>query len=282
MIETYILEQLAAFAEYGTLSEAAEQLHISQPSLSRSMQKLENTLNVSLFDRTSNRISLNETGRLAAEYAEKIIMLETEMENRIHAFDKSLHSLTIGSCAPGPLMRLLPAAMGLYPDMTVSSIVKPEETLLAGLEHSEYAVIILDHDLNPEAHHVQKYISEQLYISVDSSHPAVNQKSVSFSEMDGQKFIMYAQTGIWDELMRRKMPHATFYRQENMDAVGDLAKFSSLPSFSTSISQKSLPSRQNGRINIPFSDTESCIDFYCICKAEEYSKWKALFEAITI
>ena len=41
MIEIYLLEALDAFYRLGTLSAAAEYLHISQPALSRSMQKLQ-------------------------------------------------------------------------------------------------------------------------------------------------------------------------------------------------------------------------------------------------
>ena len=51
MIELEQLKQLIAFAKYGTLSKAAEELYISQPALSRSIQKLEKTLEVELFDR---------------------------------------------------------------------------------------------------------------------------------------------------------------------------------------------------------------------------------------
>ena len=69
MIEIYLLEQLAAFQEYGTLSESAEHLHLSQPSLSRSMQKLEKQLGVKLFERHKNKLILNDTGILAASYA---------------------------------------------------------------------------------------------------------------------------------------------------------------------------------------------------------------------
>ncbi|WP_304080728.1 LysR family transcriptional regulator [Leptotrichia wadei] len=50
MIELEQLKQLIAFATYGTLSKAAEELYISQPALSRS-KKLEKTLEVELFDR---------------------------------------------------------------------------------------------------------------------------------------------------------------------------------------------------------------------------------------
>lgn len=51
MIELEQLRQLVAFAQYGTLSRAAEDLHISQPSLSRTMQALEEELQANLFVR---------------------------------------------------------------------------------------------------------------------------------------------------------------------------------------------------------------------------------------
>ena len=64
MFELYQLTQLIAIAECGTMSGAAGQLHLSQPALSRSMQKLEEELQVTLFDRKKNKIALPPcTGR---------------------------------------------------------------------------------------------------------------------------------------------------------------------------------------------------------------------------
>ena len=68
LIESYLLEQFEAVARCGTLLKASEELHISQPSLSRSMKKLEDELGVSLFLRENSKISLNETGKLAANW----------------------------------------------------------------------------------------------------------------------------------------------------------------------------------------------------------------------
>ena len=62
MIELCLLEQLAAFSRRGTLSGAAKELHISQPALSQSMKKLEEGLGIALFERTKNRLVLNENG----------------------------------------------------------------------------------------------------------------------------------------------------------------------------------------------------------------------------
>ena len=56
-----------------TLSKAAEELHMSQPTLTRAMQKLESEFDVPLFRRSRNRLEFNETGKLAADYAGKIL-----------------------------------------------------------------------------------------------------------------------------------------------------------------------------------------------------------------
>lgn len=78
-VETYILRLLAAVGEYGTLTRVGEELGTTQPSISRAMQKLESEIGVALFERTKNRVVLNEAGLLACEYAKKILALEDEM-----------------------------------------------------------------------------------------------------------------------------------------------------------------------------------------------------------
>ncbi len=58
MLNLLELEQLVAFADCGR-QQAAENLHISQPTITRTMQHLEDTFGVSLFCRSKNHISLN-------------------------------------------------------------------------------------------------------------------------------------------------------------------------------------------------------------------------------
>ena len=62
MIESYLLEHLVVFSEHRTLSETASVLHLTQPTLTRSMNKLEETFGVPLFTREKKRIRLNEKG----------------------------------------------------------------------------------------------------------------------------------------------------------------------------------------------------------------------------
>ena len=80
MINLEQLKQLIIFSEYGTLSKTAEKLYTSQPSLTRSIQKLEKDLNTKLFDRKKNKISLNSNGKIVIKYAKKILKLLEKMK----------------------------------------------------------------------------------------------------------------------------------------------------------------------------------------------------------
>ena len=59
--------------EEGNISHAAQRLDVAQPALSRQMKRLEETLNVKLFERGSRRIRLTEAGRVFYQRVEKIL-----------------------------------------------------------------------------------------------------------------------------------------------------------------------------------------------------------------
>ena len=73
MVELFELRQFVSFGECGTLSEAAEILHLSQPALSRNMKKLEENLGISLFVRHKNKLALNENGKYVLTLARKVL-----------------------------------------------------------------------------------------------------------------------------------------------------------------------------------------------------------------
>lgn len=81
------LQYFLMVAREGTISGAAQVLHISQPSLSRQMQELERELGCKLFDRGSRHIELTEAGMRLRRRAEEIVDLvgRTETEFRVSA-----------------------------------------------------------------------------------------------------------------------------------------------------------------------------------------------------
>jgi len=60
-------------AELEHISQAAEQLMISQPSLSKTIRHLETELNVELFDRRGKNIFINSNGEIVYKYTTRIL-----------------------------------------------------------------------------------------------------------------------------------------------------------------------------------------------------------------
>ena len=274
MVETYHLEQLLAFHKCGTLSAAAEHLGVTEPSLSRTMRKLEEELGVRLFERKKNRIVLNQAGVLAVDHAKQILSKIDEMKLHIHAFDRSLHTLNIGSCALGALMGLRPMVAGFYPTLDIASSVAREDALLRGLQKGEYNLIVLPHPLEQQDLFCQQYRTEQIYLSVSRNHPMAARRLVSLSELDGQSFIVYGHEDLWTDIIRDKLPNSRFFFQEDLDAIVSIALNSDIPTFSSDILLENLESYRTERVNIPVSGLESNLTYYLVCRSAELPKWE--------
>ena len=81
-----LLEQLVYFEKYGTLTDVANKLLITQPTVTRGMQKLEDELGVELFKRSVNKLTLTKTGEFAAKEAKKLLEIEDNFFKKIQLF----------------------------------------------------------------------------------------------------------------------------------------------------------------------------------------------------
>ena len=216
VFELYQLEQLLAFAECGTLSGAAERLHLSQPALSRSMQRLEAELQVSLFDRQKNKIKFNENGRMAAEYARQVMEKCQDMIGRVQAFDRSQRTILLGSCAPAPLWEIPPVLSDLYPDRTISSEMRENDVLLQGLRDNFYQLIILPYPVEEPGISCVKYGEEHLYFSLPPAHPLSGSKELYMKDLNGETMLLRNRLGFWRNVTDQKMPDTRFLEQEDV------------------------------------------------------------------
>lgn len=79
-MEIRLLKYFLAATREGSISGAAEALHITQPTLSRQLKDLEDELNTTLFIRGNRNITLTDDGILLKKRAEEIIMLVEKTE----------------------------------------------------------------------------------------------------------------------------------------------------------------------------------------------------------
>src|SRR5215470_8583358 len=95
------LHPLRAFLMVATersFSRAAEKLLRTQPAVSLSIQRLEDTLGEKLIDRSAKDIMLTAAGRITFEYAQRFENLQSDLENALAELrDKKAGRLTIGA-----------------------------------------------------------------------------------------------------------------------------------------------------------------------------------------
>lgn len=271
MFELNQLMQLITISEVGTVSKAAEILHLSQPALSRSMQRLETELKVPLFDRANNKISFNSNGTLAVEYAKKIINEVNTMSFQLQAFERSQHTLSIGSCAPAPLWNLTPIISRLYCDMTIQSEIKLSEDLLVGLMNDTYQIVITTKPIDAANVLSYRYIDEHLFIALPPAHPLSSHKKLTLNDLNGQSILVLSKIGFWYEICKEKMPDSLFIVQEEIIMLNELRKSSALPFFSTNLSENT--ENQLNRILIPLTDSDVNVTYYCNLKSSNKERF---------
>jgi DNA-binding transcriptional LysR family regulator len=82
-IELRLLRHALAVGRHGNFARAAEELHLTQPSLSRSVASLEQALGVSLFDRSHKGVTPTAFGRILMERAESVLDREADLRREI-------------------------------------------------------------------------------------------------------------------------------------------------------------------------------------------------------
>ncbi|MBR1764176.1 MAG: LysR family transcriptional regulator [Ruminococcus sp.] len=275
MIEIYMLVQLVAIADCGTMSKAAEALHLSQPALSRTVNKLEDMIGVKLFDRSKNKVELNENGKLAVELARKMIDENEALAERVRSFDMSRRTISVCSCAPAPLWSIVPTLSELFPEMKISSEMKYHEDFLSELANGSCQLLITPFEVQQEGIFCTHFFDERLFLSVPPAHPLAGYDKVSFADLDGETMLLFSDLGYWHEVHQKLTPNTKYIYQSEFEAMSELIRASALPCFASDITMNMRPHDVN-RVNIPISDSEASTSFYICWRREDNKRFRLL------
>ena len=272
MIELYLLEQFNAFVNNGTLSGAAEELHISQPALTRSMHKIEEAFGISLFIRDKKRLSLTPAGKVVADYAARILSDEQEMILRATETDRRDRIINIGSCGMLAINRIVPILTQNFIDKSILSEVNTDENIIRQLHNQTYQLGILHELPTDKSIFAQKYISEQIYISIPNNHPLSEKKSLTKEDLSGLSILTF-DVGFWVDLFKSNFPKTSFLIQTDVDAMDELVEASNLPVFNSDRMLEDGYIASN-RVNIPIDEDFAKSSYYLACLDSEKQKYQ--------
>ena len=278
MINIDFLKYLIEYSKTENLTKASRILHISQSALTRAMQKLEEYIEVPIFERRRNKLTLNTTGKEFVKNAQLVIDAEKNLKEKTVAFYNQMTNISIGTVAPGPMIKYGNLLYSIFPNKTIFSKIENQENLIENLLNGTYDFIFVSSPVENEMLNCEYVFSESLYITIPKTHFLAGIKDgVHFSEIDGQSFLVSNNLGIWDQIVTKNLPKSKMFTQLKSN-LEELINSSTIPNFSTNTTIP-LCSRIN-RVNIPILDDDATVKFYIVYKKQNKQKLKNLLKMI--
>lgn len=210
MIENYLLEELITFAHEHTLAKTAAALNVTQPTITRGMQKLETMLAVRLFDRQPNRITLTPTGQLAAQEAEQLLTQQRTFVTKIQNYEQSLVTRTVETTLPGPLALLTHLKTVLPNSLRVRQPLIADDQITEHLINRQASFIFSNQEILTAGIESRFIGTENLVVHLQRFMYRANQPSITFAELKGISFVVLSAIGIWKDIIQQAIPDAKF------------------------------------------------------------------------
>lgn len=170
-----------AVARHLNFSRAADELHLSQPAVSKHIRQLETELGVQLFQRLGNRVELTEAGRLLADYAQRVSMLTEEVRRVIEEL-KGLQRghLRIGaSTTPGLYMlpEMLARFQKKYPAIEATLTITNSADITRRVLSSEIDLGFVGAPVESPGLQVRPFAEDEIVLIVPAGHALARQRT---------------------------------------------------------------------------------------------------------
>jgi DNA-binding transcriptional LysR family regulator len=199
-------------AQTSSFSQAARDMHVTQPTVSSGISELEKTLGVKLFNRGSRHVDLTLEGRTLVSYAMQVQDLVDEASDRLLRRDilpgEGFQFGAIDAAVTYLLPDILKTYMRDHPQVALSVQVAPSRYLVDDLlmNRSEFAVISLPFD-HPRIETISLY-NDAMPLVVGATHPLAKRKRISLQEVVKQPLILFQADSISRKIVDERFAEA--------------------------------------------------------------------------
>src|ERR1700678_169387 len=195
-MELQQLRYFCAIADTGSFTRAAQHTHVSQPSLSQQIRKLEDELGARLLDRLGRTVQLTELGRSFLPRARAVLRdLEAARSDVVEKKASISGPIAVGvipTIAPYFLPPVLAAFTRKYPEARVTVVEEITPLLLERLRAGTTDVAIAGLPVQARSHDFQAFPLrvEKLFAVLPKKHSLAKRRTVSLEELQDDTFVL--------------------------------------------------------------------------------------------
>lgn len=225
------LQIFMAIVKHGSYTKAANVLFISQPTLSKSMKRLENELQAQLLQRTTRQLQVTDIGAVVYEHGQKILYNLQELGQSI----QDIRDVQLGTIKLGipPLIGTLffpeiaRAFHQEYPKVTLE-LVERGAKRISELVHSgqvDVAFVVLP--IVEPTFTIVPFIEDDFVLYVHKEHPFAQCAEVSVEDLKNEKFVLFSNEYALHDFVIRSCENEGFspdivYKSSQWDLIVEL------------------------------------------------------------
>lgn len=181
------LQYLVAIARYRHFGKAADSCHVSQPTLSGQIQKLEQQLGVTLLERNNRQVHITEVGQQIVEIAQR--MLQDDQQIRViaaQAGDPLAGELKLGAfptLAPYYFAQAIGQLRQALPKLTLTLIEEKTNNLIALLKQGDIDAALLALPVSDDYFRVQSLFEDKFVVALPEAHPLMQKEAIAESDL---------------------------------------------------------------------------------------------------
>ncbi|PGY09945.1 LysR family transcriptional regulator [Bacillus sp. AFS031507] len=224
------LQYFQTVARLEHMTKAAEELQIAQPSLSKTIARLEEDLGVPLFDRKNRQLRLNDYGKLFLDRVNRIFLELNEGKREIaeRAHQKQTQ-ITLAVSIPRVLPELLSSFLKLFPEIKFQQVLESTSSMKSRLEKAEIDFGISSVPIEGTDIVWEPLMTEEIYLIVPPDHHLSRREEIFLNEVKDEPIIGmntgFGFRNLTDEFCRKAgfVPNIAFEGDEP-GVIGDLVK----------------------------------------------------------
>jgi DNA-binding transcriptional LysR family regulator len=188
------LETFCRVAHLKSFSRAADDLFLTQPTVSGHILSLEQSLSLRLFDRTSREVHLTKAGEVFLKYASNILSYRKELLNALSEFSQGIKGeLSLGaSTIPGEYLvpKLMSDFKKEHPHFIIRLKIADTKEVVQYVLQGSVEFGIIGAKLNHPSLHFEKYEEDEIVVVAPSDHPLTRKRRVNIDELSKEPWII--------------------------------------------------------------------------------------------
>jgi LysR family transcriptional regulator, hydrogen peroxide-inducible genes activator len=191
------LKYIVAVAECHHFGQAAERCFVSQPTLSSQIKKLEDSLGVSIFERTNRSVEVTPVGESILAKAREVLERTNAIEQLAHTYQDPLAGpLRIGAIptlSPYLMPSLFKPLKKKHPQMKVVLTEELTKSLLERLQNHEIDAALIATEVDSHEYAVTPLFKEPFWLAHPSNHPITRKVKITRKDLDTSDLLLLSE-----------------------------------------------------------------------------------------